>query len=91
MPIEFVYQCDIMSTVPRGTQKKKGSKKSMKYQFLTNLINLMATSEEYGVRRNFYHQFNGAYTALFLTQVLTTDEFLFYGELSRIILDELYE
>lgn len=63
----------------------------MKYQFLTNLINLMATSEERGVRLNFHSQYEGAYTALFLAQVLTTDEFHFYSELGRIIVGEIFE
>ena len=50
MPIVFVCQSDIMSTVPRGTQKKKGSKKSMKYEYLTRMINLIATTESEGRR-----------------------------------------
>ena len=41
----------------------------MKYEYLTRMINLIATTESEGrrVRLNFYHQYEGAYTVLFLT------------------------
>lgn len=63
----------------------------MKYHFLTNLIKLMATSEERGVRLNFYHQYEGAYTVLFLTEAITTEEFQLYAEIGRFIVAELFE
>lgn len=65
----------------------------MKYEYLTRMINLIATTESEGrrVRLNFYHQYEGAYTVLFLTEAITADEFRFYSELGRFIVAELFE
>lgn len=63
----------------------------MKYQYLTGIINLIATSEERSVRLGFYHQLGGAYTALFMAHAITSFEFTFYAEVSRFILDEIFE
>lgn len=63
----------------------------MRYEYLTRIISLIATTEERGVRLNFYHQYEGAYTALFLAQVLTSAEFTFYAEVGRFIIDEVFE
>lgn len=65
----------------------------MKYEYLTRMINLIATTESEGrrVRLNFYHQYEGAYTVLFLTDTITEDEFHFYSELGRTIVAELFE
>lgn len=65
----------------------------MKYEYLTRMINLIATTESAGrrVRLNFYHQYEGAYTVLFLSDAITEDEFHFYSELGRTIIAELFE
>ncbi len=64
----------------------------MKYEFLTNIITLIATSNETrGVRLNWYNQYEGAYTALFMAQAITTEEFTLYAEIGRFILSELFE
>lgn len=65
----------------------------MKYEYLTRMINLIATTESEGrrVRLNFYHQYEGAYTVLFLTEAITTEEFQLYAEIGRFIVAELFE
>jgi hypothetical protein len=64
----------------------------MKYEYLTRIISLIATSDvTRGARLNWYNQYEGAYTALFLAQDLTTEEFLLYAEIGRFIVAELFE
>lgn len=64
----------------------------MKYEYLTRIISLIATADvTRGARLNWYNQYEGAYTALFLAQQISTDEFLLYSEVGRFIIAELFE
>lgn len=64
----------------------------MKYEYLTRIISLIATSDvTRGARLNWYNQYEGAYTALFLTEAITTEEFQLYAEIGRFIVAELFE
>ena len=63
----------------------------MTYNYLTNLINYIATEENLDARLNFYYQYDGAYTALFLAHAISTAEFHLYAEIARYILNEIFE
>ena len=95
MPIVFIYQCDIMSTVPRGTQKKKGSKKDMKYRMITERIEDIVMELNRGYSNDFIQKelarLHGMIYAMGYTVMFTPAEYDFYLDIEELIFDELLE